>query len=305
MRQRIGTRLIGAFLIGAAITMLVGGIALFMLARSRGKWQGRGWPWGKVLLAAAGLAGYQLFFFAAVARAGVAVGTVTAIGSVPVTVGLLTWLVYGIRPSFVWLISTALAVIGVGLLALAGQEITLDLLGLGLAIAAGTSYALYVMSSKELVKTHSPTAIMAMISAVGLVLILPLFFVLDFSWLAQPRGTAVALVSLAEVSLVTGDYVEAHRLLAQAFALARQLGDVKLTLEVVVGVGVLALREGDRETAAQLLAYAQQHEATAQEVREQMAKYAAELGELPAEAIAVAQTWLQQHTVTEVVARFL
>ncbi len=236
-----------------AMRLLVGGIALFMLARSRGKWQGRDWPWGKVLLAAAGLAGYQLFFFAAVARAGVAVGTVTAIGSVPVTVGLLTWLVYGIRPSFVWLISTTLAVIGMGLLALAGQEITLDLLGLGLAIAAGTSYALYVMSSKELVKTHSPTAIMAMISAVGLVLILPLFFVLDFSWLAQPQGTAVALylglVTLAAAYLLfTRGLVRISADMAATLTLAEPLtatilGLVLLrepaTLSVLAGMGLI------------------------------------------------------------------
>ncbi|NKQ34001.1 MAG: EamA family transporter [Chloroflexi bacterium] len=236
-----------------AMRLLVGGIALFMLARSRGKWQGRGWPWGKVLLAAAGLAGYQLFFFAAVARAGVAVGTVTAIGSVPVTVGLLTWLVYGIRPSLVWLISTTLAVIGVGLLALAGQEITLDLLGLGLAIAAGTSYALYVMSSKELVKTHSPSAIMALISAVGLVLILPLFFVLDFSWLARPRGTAVAfylgLVTLAAAYLLfTRGLVRISADMAATLTLAEPLtaailGLVLLrepaTLSVLAGMGLI------------------------------------------------------------------
>ncbi|HID53112.1 MAG TPA: EamA family transporter, partial [Anaerolineae bacterium] len=232
-----------------AMRLLVGGIALFMLARSRGKWQRRGWPWGKVLLAAAGLAGYQLFFFAAVARAGVAVGTVTAIGSVPVTVGLLTWLVYGIRPSLVWLISTTLAVIGVGLLALAGQEITLDLLGLGLAIAAGTSYALYVMSSKELVKTHSPSAITALISAVGLVLILPLFFVLDFSWLAQPRGTAVALylglVTLAAAYLLfTRGLVHISADMAATLTLAEPLTAAVLGLVLLREPAMLSVLAG-------------------------------------------------------------
>ncbi len=236
-----------------AMRLLVGGIGLLLLARSRKKWTWHGWPWGKVLLAAVGLAGYQLFFFAAVARAGVAVGTVTAIGSVPVTVGLLTWLVYGIRPSFIWLISTTLAVIGVGLLALAGQEITLDLLGLALAIAAGTSYALYVMSSKELVETHSPTAIMAMISAVGLVLLLPLFFVLDFSWLVQPRGTAVALylglVTLAAAYLLfTRGLARISADMAATLTLAEPLtaailGLVLLrepaTLSVLAGMGLI------------------------------------------------------------------
>lgn len=236
-----------------AMRLLVGGIILLLLARTRHKWTWQGWPRLKVLLAAVGLAGYQLFFFAAVARAGVAVGTVTAIGSVPVTVGLLTWLVYGIRPSPIWLLSTTLAVTGVGLLALAGQEITLDLLGLGLAIAAGTSYAIYVMSSKELVKTHSPSAIMAMVSAVGLGLLLPLFFVLDFSWLAQPRGTAVALylglVTLAAAYLLfTRGLVRISADMAATLTLAEPLTAALLglillqepaTLSVLAGMGLI------------------------------------------------------------------
>lgn len=41
-------------------------------------------------------------FFKAVAKAGVAIGTVVAIGSAPIFAGLIEWIVLKIRPAKVW-----------------------------------------------------------------------------------------------------------------------------------------------------------------------------------------------------------
>lgn len=119
------------------------------------------------------------------------------------------------------------------------------------------------------------------------------------------RGTAVALINLAEVALVMGRCQETRQFLVQAFEFARQSGDSGLILEVIVGEGALALREGHLSLAAQLLTYAKLHEATAQEVQEQVACYTTELGVVPEEAVAVAQSWIQSSTVIEVASRYL
>ena len=44
-----------------------------------------------MLIAAAGVAAYQLSFFAAVADTGVAVGTIVALGSAPALTGVIEW----------------------------------------------------------------------------------------------------------------------------------------------------------------------------------------------------------------------
>ena len=65
----------------------------------------------------AGCAGaYQLFFFAAVARAGVALGTLVAVGAAPILAGLLAWPVLGHRPTRGWLGATLVCLAGLVML---------------------------------------------------------------------------------------------------------------------------------------------------------------------------------------------
>jgi DME family drug/metabolite transporter len=83
-----------------AVRIAVGAAALVALARLRGELRRLGsWPAVPVAAGVAAVAGYQLAFFSAVARTGVAVGTMVAIGSAPVLAGLLAWLVRGERPA--------------------------------------------------------------------------------------------------------------------------------------------------------------------------------------------------------------
>ena len=73
-----------------------------------------------MIAGAAGVALYQVSFFAAVADTGVAVGTIVALGSAPTLAGALEWALHGRRPEARWVGATALACAGVALLALAG-----------------------------------------------------------------------------------------------------------------------------------------------------------------------------------------
>jgi DME family drug/metabolite transporter len=68
-----------------ALRLLIGGIALLLLVMKRGELGSfRDWLQLPILLAAIFTASYQLCFFAAVAKTGVAIGTIVGIGSAPI-----------------------------------------------------------------------------------------------------------------------------------------------------------------------------------------------------------------------------
>ena len=96
-----------------AMRLAIGAIALCFLAAYRGELRSlrrwRSWPLVTTLVAAAAVAAYQMFFFAAVARTGVAIGTIVGIGSTPIAAGILVLLVHHEWPGRRWMVATALA----------------------------------------------------------------------------------------------------------------------------------------------------------------------------------------------------
>lgn len=183
------------------VRLAVGGIALLGLAAARGVLrQGGRWPIVPTALAAISMAAYQPLFFAGVARTGVAVGTIVAIGSAPALAGVLGFVVHGERPGRRWAAATMLAVLGCSLLILASGDGSLDTVpghramgGIVLALGAGLSYAAFSVASKGLLEEHAPDAVMAIVFCLAALLLFPLFLWADFSWLLQPQGLAVAL----------------------------------------------------------------------------------------------------------------
>jgi DME family drug/metabolite transporter len=142
------------------------------------------------------VAGYQLCFFAAVARTGVAVGTVVAISSAPVVAGLLGLLAFDARPGRRWAAATGLAIAGCLLLTLADASagaVQVDPLGILLAVGTGASYAIYTLALKRLLAFQTPDAVTAVAFSGGALLLMPLLFFVDLRWLTEPRGLLVAL----------------------------------------------------------------------------------------------------------------
>lgn len=177
-----------------ALRLLVGGIVLLGLALYRGE-LGRlnEWHWRPVFLAAVFTASYQICFFAAVAKTGVAVGTIVGIGSAPVIGGLLGRIFRGEHLSRKWIIATTLAIIGCCLLSLSGGDVAIDPVGIMLAIGAGAAYAAYTLMIKGLLEKHSPNAVMALVVCVGALLLSPVLINCNLEWLLQPRSIAVVL----------------------------------------------------------------------------------------------------------------
>lgn len=230
-----------------AVRLAVGGAALLLWAFVRRSFRAeQPWPLRATLSAAICMAAYQLCFFAAVDRTGVAVGTVVAIGSGPVIAGVLGWLVNRDVPGWHWALATVLATVGCALLGLSGGSVTVDLLGILLAVGAGASYAIYVLASKGLVAAQRPEAAMGVVFAVGAILLTPLFFLQDFAWLAEPRGIVVALhLGLVTTALAYALFAEALTVTPVATAVTLTLGE-PLTATLL---GVLLLRESLNGTA--------------------------------------------------------
>ncbi len=148
-------------------------------------------PWRWLALGAVAMAGYQVAFFSGVARAGVALGTVVAIGSSPIVAGILAWFSRGEIPDRRWWTATGLAIAGVGLIA--GRPDEVDPTGVALALLAGVAYAVSTLASKHLLDVMTPTAAMAAMFGVAAILLAPLLPGADLEWITRPAGLGAAL----------------------------------------------------------------------------------------------------------------
>ncbi len=188
--------------VGSARVVFSGVILLlFMLAkRGRALFAG-GWSVRGVILAAAGLAAYQLTFFTAVRMTGVAVGTMVAIGAAPPVAGICGRLFFGERLSPRWYAATVLAVAGCVMLVLGGNSGALEIsfLGVFLAFCAALSYALEGVGLRMIQK--GPYDTIAVVSAASGLMALPWLLAGDAAWMLEPRG-ALCMALLTFLSTV-------------------------------------------------------------------------------------------------------
>jgi len=176
-----------------AVRIAIGGVLLILIALARGTLFATRWPLIPAVIAAAAVAIYQLAFFEGVARAGVAVGTILAIGSSPAFAGLFAWLSLRERPTTRWLVSTAIAVAGLVLLVLPGSTAPLEPAAVLLPLIAGAGYAVYATASKRLLRFGDDVAVAAIAFGGGALLLVPVLLLVDLSWLADPRGVIVVV----------------------------------------------------------------------------------------------------------------
>jgi len=146
-----------------------------------------------VLLGAVCVATYQPAFFFGVQRTGVAVGTLTAIGSAPIFAGLGT-LLTGQRLSRVWWLSTATVLLGLGLLLRVEGALRFDAAGLAACLVAGASYAAYTATSRSLLAAGMPpTGVITFLFAGGATLLFVAAPVANTTWLAEPHHLYLAV----------------------------------------------------------------------------------------------------------------
>ncbi|MDO5503315.1 MAG: EamA family transporter [Actinomycetia bacterium] len=188
------------------------------------------------------VAAYQAFFFAGVARSGVAVGTVVALGVAPLATGLLG-LLLGEHLTRRWMLATAGAVTGVVLLVLgAGNAGTAtDPIGIVAAVGAGVSYAGYTIAARALlVRGASGIRVMAIFFTLGALILAPALIGADLTWVATSSGLVMVLwLGLIATGL---SYVLFQRGLASLPA--SSVATISLAEPVTATIlGVLVLRE--------------------------------------------------------------
>lgn len=148
-----------------------------------------------LLLGGLAVAAYQACFFVGVARTGVAIGTVVAIGLAPVATGLLG-LTLGERLDRRWVLATAAAVTGVAVLVAGagGGTDGVDPLGVAAAVGAGLSYAGYTIAARALLVRGVPgMRVVAGVFTIGALVLAPVLVLTDLSWLVTARGLGMVL----------------------------------------------------------------------------------------------------------------
>ncbi|WP_182907160.1 DMT family transporter [Microbispora sp. H13382] len=223
---------------------LLGALALIASRRARrtahGNVPGNAMRWALVLGAVA-VAAYQLCFFAAVDRTGVAIGTVVAIGSGPVFTGLLSWLAGQERPSGRWALATAAAVAGCAVLVTGGGAGGADAAGIALALLGGLLYAFYaVVAARAIGGGMESGTVMGVMFGGAAVLMLPVLVLTGPAWLARPTGLLTALyLGCATTALAYLLYGRGLRTTPVATAATLALAEPA----VAALLGVVALRE--------------------------------------------------------------
>ena len=195
MRLAAGALVVTAFVMSRGVT----------LRHVVGMWRAKA-----TLVAAAGAAAYQPFFFGGIGLAGVPLGTLVAVGSAPVATGLIAWLVLRERPTRHWAIATLVCVAGLALLTGAGTGRS-ALLGMLLALGAGVSIATFSVAAKRmLLRGVSTPEVLASTFLLGSCVMLPVAVALGIGWVATAPGLAltvwlgVATMGLANVLYTRG-----------------------------------------------------------------------------------------------------
>ncbi|MEU6199654.1 EamA family transporter [Streptomyces sp. NPDC047061] len=233
--------------VGAA-GLVLGGLLLF-LAAPGSRSLPRACTGGERRLLALGtlaVAGYPLSFYPAVARTGVAVATVIALGGAPVFAGLLAWCSRRSRPSARWATATAAAVLGCTVLVLgpglSGDGAPVDVLGVLSAGLAGLSYAVYALVGGELIaRGHASGAVMGVMFGGAALLVLPVVLWGAGGGLLTVRGALVVLY-LGAVTTFLCYRLFGHGLRRTAPQTATTLTLAEPAVAAVLGVAVLGER---------------------------------------------------------------
>jgi drug/metabolite transporter, DME family len=190
----------------------IGGTAMLVFAALSGGWsKGASAKWRPlpVLACAMLVASYQVLFFTGITLTGVALGTISAIGSLPVWAGLID-LLFGRRPDARWLGATALAVAGSALLVGSGGSVSVQPLGVLLCLASGAGLVAFTAIAKGLLEERPHSVVLGVTFTLGAVLLSPALLFSDPGWILSPAGLAVALelglgaTALAYILFATG-----------------------------------------------------------------------------------------------------
>ena len=239
--QELGPEAASPLAVGS-LRLLLGAAVLVIVAASRKHdraWRSLIRP--ATLTAALGVASFQLFFFSGVDRTGVAVGTLLALGSAAVFVGTIEALLSRSWPNRAWIAATVPAIAGLALLALSTRTADVDAVGAALSLAAGFSYATYIVSAARLARLGSVRYSAAAVFSVAAVLVAPIALGQDLSFVATVDGAAM-VIWLGLVTLALAYLLFTSGLQTTDSSTAATLSLAEPATATILGVLVLAER---------------------------------------------------------------
>lgn len=258
----------------AAARLIVGSIGLVAVAARRPEGRMallRLWRNPIIWMMGLTVAAYQVFFFLAMSRTGVAIGTLASLALTPFMAGLLGWALREGAPGMVWLFSTVMAITGVALLTVGAGD-SRDLLGILFGLMAGASYAFYTVFGVRFARRgEQPTHVLAASFAVSGLLLIPVFVTSGTWWMSWSSLALILWLGLATTTLAyilfgrgLGALQPGHiatlnlaepviATLLGVFILSEPMGALGAVgcVLVIVGLGALGLSEGRaRESVA-------------------------------------------------------
>ena len=229
----------------AAVRIVLGGAVLVAVAAALDRGAGlrhllrtrRNRP--LVGLAALAMATYQAAFFSAASRTGVAIATITTIGSAPAFAGVLRLATRQAPATRRWLVATTGAVVGCAVLVGGGRGAGAEPAGIGLALLSGLAYAVYAtVLSLLIARGEDERAATAGMFGGAMVVMLPLLLTSPTGWAVSGSGAAIA-VYLGAVTTAGGYLLFARGLRSMAATTATTLTLAEPAVAALLGVVVL------------------------------------------------------------------
>ena len=179
----------------ASARLLCGSLFLFIFAllieRRNSKYR---MPRTDLLIAGCGIAIYQLTFFSAVDSTGIAIATVTALGTAPTFSAIVAYLILREKPLLNWYLGTSVTIIGIVLVGTANGVEGFNLLGILLASIAGLGFAIFnVICRKSLEKGASDIWVTAQTFGIAAIASAPFLFAESPVWLTTRNGILTTL----------------------------------------------------------------------------------------------------------------
>lgn len=139
-------------------------------------------PRDLVLMGAIGLmlAGYQLCYFEAIQRVGVAIAALVTLCMAPVIVAALSTVLLGERPTRRLVLAAGCALLGTTMLVSPSDSASLDetaLVGIAMALGSALGYAIITIVSRRIAGAYHPLTPVTIGFAVGALLLLPVLLV--------------------------------------------------------------------------------------------------------------------------------
>ena len=215
--------------------VVIGGSVLVVICAALGRapWS---YParWWVIASGALAFLGFQVGYFLAVGRVGVAAATILAIGTGPVVAGLLDRVRHGTALPVRWWLGVAVAITGIALMTGAGG-VVFDMVGGAAAIGAGCCFPIFGDAVRDLTADRPALTAVATVFGAAVLPAVVLVLLAGTDPLATP-GTAATLLYLGLVTTAA-----AYALWSAGLAVLSLSDTVTLTMIEPIAATVLAV----------------------------------------------------------------